>query len=129
MRLVEVMVPRLRKNGRTDAARSAKQVTRQRTESRKQGKFRVARDLRARGIADRHIESALEEVAENTDEAAMVRQLIERKLRSYRGEIDQRKTASLYGSLLRGGFSADIVRRDLRALTRQDVPETETGSA
>ena len=60
---------------------------------------------------------------------AEIRQLIERKLRSYRGEIDQRKTASLYSSLLRGGFSADIVRRELRALTRQDVPETEAGSA
>ena len=126
--LVQVVMARLKENGMIDDARYAKQFARQRTESRKQGKFRVARDLRARGIPDRHIESALEEVAENTDEAAMVRQLIERKLRSYRGEIDQRKTASLYGSLLRGGFSADIVRRELRALTREDVPETEAGS-
>ena len=127
-RLVQVVMARLKENGMIDDARYAKQFARQRTESRKQGKFRVARDLRARGIPDRHIESALEEVAENTDEAAMVRQRIERKLRSYRGEIDERKMASIYSSLLRGGFSADIVRRELRALTRQDVPETEAGS-
>src|SRR5213082_2418114 len=113
--LVQVVMARLKENGMIDDARYAKQFARQRTESRKQGKYRVARDLRARGIPDRHISSALEEVAENTDEAAMIRQLIERKLRSYRGEIDQRKTASLYSSLLRGGFSADIVRRELRA--------------
>jgi len=125
---VQVVMARLKENGMIDDARYAKQFARQRTESRKQGKFRVARDLRARGIPDRHIESALEEVAENTDEAAMVRQRIERKLRSYRGEIDERKMASIYSSLLRGGFSADIVRRELRALTREDVPETEAGS-
>jgi len=122
------VMARLKENGMIDDARYAKQFARQRTESRKQGKFRVARDLRARGIPDRHIESALEEVAENTDEAAMVRQLIERKLRSYRGEIDEKKMASLYSSLLRGGFSADLVRRELRVLTREDVPETEAGS-
>jgi len=126
--LVQVVMARLKENGMIDDARCAKQFARQRTESRKQGKFRVARDLRARGIPDRHIESALEEVAENTDEAAMVRQRIERKLQSYRGEIDERKMASIYSSLLRGGFSADIVRRELRALTREDVPETEAGS-
>jgi len=123
-----VVMARLKENGMIDDARYAKQFARQRTESRKQGKFRVARDLRARGIPDRHIESALEEVAENTDEAAMVRQRIERKLQSYRGEIDERKMASIYSSLLRGGFSADIVRRELRALTREDVAETEAGS-
>src|SRR5437762_13044885 len=66
--LVEVVMARLKENGMIDDARYAKQFARQRTESRKQGKFRVARDLRARGIPDRHIESALEEVAENTDE-------------------------------------------------------------
>jgi len=34
----------------------------------------------------------------------MVRQRIERKLRAYRGEIDEKKMASIYGSLLRAGF-------------------------
>ncbi len=108
-----------------DDARYAKQFARQRTESRKQGKFRVARDLRARGIPDRHIASALEEVAQNSDEAAMVRQRIERKLRSYRGEIDEKKMASIYSSLVRAGFSAEVVRRELQAMTREDVPDAE----
>src|SRR5256885_8777931 len=47
-RLVEVVMARLTENGMIDDARYAKQFARQRTESRKQGKFRVARDLRAR---------------------------------------------------------------------------------
>ena len=123
--LVQLVIARLKENGIIDDARYAKQFARHRTESRKQGKFRIARDLRGRGIADRHIEAALAEAAQNTDEAAMVRQRVERKLRSFRGEIDEKKLASIYGSLLRAGFSADVVRRELRSVTREEVPDSE----
>jgi regulatory protein len=123
--LVQVVMTRLKENGQIDDALYAKQFARQRTQGRKQGKFRVARDLRARGVPDRHIATALEEAAKETDEGAMVRQRIERKLRSYRGEIDEKKTASIYSSLLRAGFSADVVRRELKAITREDVPDAE----
>jgi regulatory protein len=123
--LVQLVMARLKENGLIDDARYAKQFARQRTESRKQGKFRVARDLRARGIPDRQIAEALEETAKTTDEGAMVRQRIERKLRSYRGEIDEKKMASIYGSLLRSGFSAHVVRRELKAMVKEEVPDVE----
>jgi regulatory protein len=123
--LIKKVMDHLKSAGYIDDARYAKQFARQRTEVRKQGKFRVARDLRARGVPDRHIEAALEEAAQNTDERAMVRQRIERKLRSYRGEISEQKLASIYRSLLRAGFSADVVRRELKALTREEVPEVD----
>jgi regulatory protein len=123
--LVQVVMARLKENGMIDDARYAKQFARQRTEGRKQGKFRVARELRARGVLDSHIDAALKESAEQTDEPAVVRQRIERKLRSYRGEIDEKKMASIYSSLLRAGFPADVVRRELKALTREDVPQME----
>ncbi len=123
--LYEVAVRALMENGLIDDARYAKQFARQRTQTRKQGKFRVARDLRARGVPDRHIDAAVEEATRETDEGAVVRQRIERKLRSYRGEIDDRKMASLYGSLLRAGFSADVVRRELKALVKEDLPDVE----
>jgi regulatory protein len=126
--LIQKVLSRLKQHGYIDDARYAKQFARQRTEGRKQGKFRVARDLRARGVPDRHIEAALEEAAQNTDEAAVVRQRIERKLRSFRGEIDERKFASLYRSLLRSGFSSDVIRRELKSLTTEDLPETEDSS-
>src|SRR6476660_567273 len=115
--LVQLVIARLKEKGMIDDARYAKQFARQRTESRRQGKFRIARDLRGRGIPDRHIEAALDETAKTTDEGAMVRQRIERKLRSIRGEINEKKIASMYGSLLRAGFSADVVRRELKSLT------------
>jgi regulatory protein len=123
--LVQLVMARLKESGLIDDARYAKQFARQRTESRKQGKFRVARDLRARGIPDRQIAEALEETAKTSDEGAMVRQRIERKLRSYRGEIDEKKMASIYGSLLRAGFSADVVRRELKSIVKEEVPDVE----
>jgi len=123
--LVQVVMARLKENGQIDDAKYAKQFARQRTEGRKQGKFRVARDLWARGVPDRHIEAALKETAEQNDEGAMVRARIERKLRSYRGEIDEKRMASIYGSLLRAGFSADVVRRELRTMTREEIPDVE----
>jgi regulatory protein len=123
--LIKKVISRLKQNGYIDDARYAKQFARQRTELRKQGKFRVARELRARGVPDRHIEAALEEAARDTDEAAIIRQRIERKLRLFRGEIDDRKIASLYRSLLRLGFPADLIRRELRSIAREDVPDVE----
>lgn len=128
--LIKNVMARLKSAGLIDDARYAKQFTRQRTESRKQGKFRIARDLRARGVPGQHIEAALEEAAQQTDEAALVRQRIERKLRSFRGpdtgkKVDERKLASLYRSLLRAGFSADVIRRELKSLTREDVPDVD----
>jgi regulatory protein len=116
---------RLKESGQLDDARYAKQFTRQRTESRKQGKFRVARDLRARGVPDRHIEAALKESAKDTDESAIIRQRIERKLRSFRGEINDKKMASLYRSLLQAGFPGDAIRRELKSLTREEVPDSD----
>jgi regulatory protein len=123
--LIKKVISRLKQNGLIDDARYAKQFARQRTELRKQGKFRVARELRARGVPDRHIEAALEEAAKDTDEAAIIRQRIERKLKLFRGEVDDRKIASLYRSLLRLGFPADLIRRELRSMTREDVPDVE----
>jgi regulatory protein len=122
--LVSVM-DRLKRAKMIDDERFAKQFARQRTEIRRQGKFRIARDLRARGVPDRHIEMALAETAKETDESAIVRQRLERKLRSFRGEINENKIASMYRSLLRAGFSADVVRRELKALLKEDVPDID----
>jgi len=126
--LVRVVMARLRENGQLDDDRYAQQFTRNRTQSRKQGKFRIQRELRARGIADSVINSALEESATQNDPAAVVRERIERKLKSYRGEIDDKKIASIYGSLLRAGFPSDLIRTELKRVTSEEVPEPATDS-
>jgi regulatory protein len=125
-KIVRGVVERLKRESLLDDARYAKQFTRLRTESRKQGEFRIARDLRARGIHDRHIETAIKDaVAGRADPAAIIRQRIERKLRLYRGEIDERKLASLYRSLIGAGFPSDLIRKELHRITHEEIPEVE----
>jgi regulatory protein len=121
--LVRVVMARLKENDQLNDARYAQQFTRNRTQSRKQGQFRITRELRARGVADADITSALETSAAESDPAAVVRQRIERKLKSFRGEIGDKKIASVYSSLLRAGFPSDLIRQELKRLTREEIPE------
>ena len=128
--LLRVVMARLKENGQLDDERYAQQFARNRTQSRKQGQFRIQRELRARGVSDHLINSALEESAAQTDQAAMVRQHIERKLKSYRvrrsaENITDKKIASIYGSLLRAGFPSDVIRKELQRITHQPVPEVD----
>jgi regulatory protein len=125
-KLVRSVIDRLKRENLLDDARYARQFTRYRTESRKQGQFRITRDLRARGVPDRHIEAAIKDAEKESNPQALIRQRIERKMHLWRGEIDQRKTASLYRSLLAAGFPADLIRRELHRITHQDVPEVDT---
>jgi len=124
-KIVKGVVERLKRESLLDDARYAKQFTRLRTESRKQGEFRIARDLRARGIPDRHIETAIKDAAAESDPAAIIRQRIERKLRLFRGEIDERKMASLYRSLIGAGFPSDLIRKELHRITHEEIPEVD----
>jgi regulatory protein len=126
--LVRVVMARLKENGQLDDQRYAQQFIRDRTQSRKQGQFRIRRELRARGVSDGVIKTTLEESATQNDPAATVRQRIERKLKSYRGEIDDQKIASIYGSLLRAGFPSDLIRTELKRVTSEEVPEPAADS-
>jgi regulatory protein len=122
-KLVKAVVERLEREHLLDDARYARQFTRYRTESRKQGQFRITRDLRSRGVSDRHIEAAIKDAEKDSDSGVLIRQRIERKLRLWRGQIDEKKTASLYRSLLAAGFPAPLIRRELQRLTREEVPD------
>ena len=124
--LIQKVIARLKQSGLIDDARYAKQFARQRTEIRHRGKYRVARELRARGVPDQHIEAAVEEAAANSDEAAMVRQRIDRKLKFLRGEVDEKRIASLYRTLLRAGFSSETIRRELKRATTEEIPDPES---
>ena len=118
------VMDRLKEHKYLDDARYARQFVRLRAELRKQGAFRIARDLRAHGVPDRHIEAALAERAPESDEGATVRARLARRLKSLRGPLDERKKASLYRSLLRAGFSSDTIRRELRAVANIVVDES-----
>jgi regulatory protein len=121
--LAQVVLARLKENGLIDDSRYAQQFARQRTEIRRQGKFRIARDLRARGIPDSHIQAAIADSTDEIVERAAVRQRILRKLRLFRGPIDAKKIASLYRTLLAAGFPSDVIRRELKSVTADELPD------
>ncbi len=121
--VVKGILDRLKKLDYLDDARYARQFVRVHTELRTQGPFRIARDLRARGVPDRHIEAALAERSAESNEGALVRERLERRIQSLRGPLDERRVASLYRSLLRAGFSADTIRRELTALAKRPMEE------
>lgn len=120
---VSSVVARLREQNYLDDARYALEYARQHANSRRQGRFRIARELRTRGVPDRHIEAALDSVFAETDEISLIRARLKRQFASFRGAPDERKIASLYRSLLRAGFSSDAIHNELRNATRAQVPE------
>jgi regulatory protein len=122
---VKKILDRLKERHYLDDERYARQFVRLRVELRKQGAFRIARDLRARGVPDRHIEAALAEAAADSDEAPAVRARLTRRLKTLRGPLDEKRKASIYRSLLRAGFAADTIRRELRAVANVTVDEID----
>ena len=65
-----------------DDARYALEFARTHANVRRQGRHRIARELRTRGVPDRHIETALAQAFAETDETVLVRKVIERRLRA-----------------------------------------------
>jgi regulatory protein len=121
--LIAPVVARLRELNYLDDARYALEYARHHAKARRQGRFRIARELRGRGVPDVHIDAALAAVFTDTDEGDLVRARLKRRLSHIRGVIDQKKLASLYRTLLRAGFSSEVIRRELRGITHGDLPD------
>jgi regulatory protein len=121
--LVPPVIARLRELAYLDDAKYAQNYAAQRARIRRQGKFRIARELRTKGVPDVHIDAALEAVFADQDERALVRERIRRKLAHIRGPVDQKKMASLYRNLLGAGFSSELIRAELKGVTHGDVAE------
>ncbi len=131
-KLVPPVLARLKERQLLDDARYARDFARTRAAQRKQGRFRIARELRARGVPDRHIEAAFEEAFAETSEEDLLKKRLARKLKLIRGPLDARKRASIYNNLLRAGFSSDLIRKAMRGLTAasesggaEELPEFE----
>jgi len=120
---VSGVIARLREQNYLDDGRCAADYARAHAQSRRQGRFRIARELRARGVPDRHIEAAIAAVFAETDESALVRARLRRHLAHMRGTIGQPELARLYRSLLRAGFSTDVIRVELRGISHGELTE------
>jgi regulatory protein len=122
--LVTSVVAKLRERAYLDDARYALDYARAHAQSRRQGRFRIARELRSRGVPDRYIEAAIDAVFAETDESGLIRARLKRRLAHLHGPLDRRKIASLYAGLLRAGFSSDVIRSEIRAATRASISDS-----
>jgi regulatory protein len=123
---VSPVIARLREQNYLDDAHYALDYARRHANSRRQGRYRIARELRTRGVPDHHINAALHAIFVETDEATLVRARLKRHLRDPRAELNRAKLASLYRTLLRAGFSADVIRAELKSVSRGALPDLST---
>ena len=121
--LIPPVIARLRELNYLNDAFYALEYARRHAQFRRQGRYRITRELRARGVPDEHIDSALAAVFADTDEATLVRARLKRRLAQFSGSLDQKKVASLYRNLLRAGFSSENIRAELRGIARDDLLE------
>jgi regulatory protein len=108
---VDEAIHRLRELGYLDDAQLAESYARFRRDYEGLGRLRILRDLERRGVARKVAEKTVRQTFRDTDELALVRQQIRKRLGSRAVPVDDRKQlAALFRALLRAGFpSAKIV--------------------
>jgi len=77
------------------------------------GRFRISRELRAKGLDPSLVQKVLDEIYPAEQERAPLRLALEKKLQTLSAPMDAKKLARLYNHLLRLGFSVDAVRLEL----------------
>ena len=115
---IDEAVSRLTSNGSLDDARVARAVARTRAHVKRQGRQRVARELALIGIPDQMTEAALSEVFGDLDEAALLEQALERRLRGRISLADPASRRRIVAALVRQGFAPGAVVRAMRTRSR-----------
>lgn len=129
---VREAVARLRELGYLNDRKFAEHYASSLVENRSFGRFRIRRELKAKLVDYRHIDPALEQAFQDTDERELLARTLEKKLRTLRLPLTASKLASLCQSLMRRGFRAsDIIkavrsRPELRPVAEEvDLAELE----
>ena len=91
------------------------------------GRYRVRRELKAKLVDYKHIEPALQQAYEETNERELLERVLEKKVRTLRLPVTPSKLSSLCQSLLRRGFRADDIMKAIRA--RSELRPVAEGAA
>ena len=127
---VEAAIARLRELRYLDDQRFAEQQASSLVRNRAFGRRRILQELKSRLVDYPHIEPALAQAFEETDERQLLEKALDRKIKSLHLPLNPRKTASLCASLMRQGFRADDIMKAVRSRpelkrTAADVDLTE----
>jgi regulatory protein len=112
---VEDAIVRLRSLGYLNDKKFAEHYASSLVRNKALGRFRVRRELKAKLVDYRHIEHAVEQAFEETDERKMLERVLDRKVRTLKRPITPARLHSLYQSLLRRGFAADAIMKAVRS--------------
>lgn len=108
-------IARLRQLGYLDDKKFAEHYASSLARNRAFGPYRVRRELKAKLVNYRHIEPAVRQAYEETDEQELLARVLEKKLRTVRLPVTASKLFSLCQSLLRRGFRADDIIKAVRS--------------
>lgn len=128
---VAPLVDKLKAYGLLDDDKYAENYASARLESRSQGRLRVLRDLRLRGVPGRVARAAVEKVYGEADEAALIEDFLKKKYRNValaEHLADPRNLAAAYRKIRYAGFSARgaieaLKRYSARAEELEEAPE------
>lgn len=112
---VETAVARLREAGYLDDRKFARQYASFLVRHRAFGRERVRAELKSRLVDYRVIDEALDLAFEETSEQTLLEQALNKKLRTLRLPLTQRKFYALAQSLARLGFRSDAIMKAMRA--------------
>jgi len=121
--IVDTVIDRLREYGYLDDARFAQSYASLRVQQRPIGRQRLQRDLWLKKIDKQTVDSALDQIFEQTPEEELIQKAIAKRVR-LRGKPKTREDAKkLFDHLLRQGFAFELVSEKVRAISRGDVDE------
>jgi regulatory protein len=121
--LVETVIERLREYGYLDDEKFAQSYASLRIQQRPIGRQRLQRDLRLKKIDKLTVDTALDQVFEQTPENDLIERAIAKRIR-LRGRPKTREEAKkLFDHLLRQGFEFELVSEKVRAVSKNDPDE------
>lgn len=120
---VEYALNRLESEQLVDDEQYARQFATSRLRSGLKGRLMIKQELQQRGVPKQAAAEALSEL-DRDSELSAAKRLAEKKSRSLKGDLKQRKT-KLMSFLLRRGFPGDIVREAMREIDWSSSDEQE----
>jgi regulatory protein len=113
---IDAAIEHLLETGALDDRRVARAYVRTALTVKGRGRLRIQRELQEKGVPREVAIEALAEAVGDTDERAMVRKAIQKRLRGRTAVKDRAESARLYQYLMRQGFTPAAILAELRKL-------------
>ena len=118
---VNLVIERMKAAGYLDDRKFVETFIQSHLHHKAQGRARIERELRARGLNPALIREELEKAYPVEAEREPLQHALERKLKSLPPPMDAKKLSRLYNHLLRRGFPGEAIRLELRRRLKMEM--------